>query len=241
MFAKYIIRLDDACPTMHRESWERMDELLSKYNIHPVVAVIPNCKDLKLQIDAPDIKFWEKVRRWQSAGWDIALHGNTHEYVTTNPGLVPLSNKSEFSGQTLQEQRAKIKSAMETFARENVDTKVWIAPSHSFDKNTMKAIAMESNIEIISDGIAVSPFRKDGFIWVPQQVWRFRSMPLGCWTGCFHPNTMVSRDFEMLEKFIKKHQKKFVRITDYRTCQSSFGFMDYLFGRIFWTLKRFKN
>ena len=61
MLAKYIIRLDDACPTMHKENWDRMERLLFKYNISPVVAVIPDCRDEKLNIDEPDTSFWERV------------------------------------------------------------------------------------------------------------------------------------------------------------------------------------
>lgn len=31
---KYIIRLDDACPNMKKDNWERVEKLLDKYNIN---------------------------------------------------------------------------------------------------------------------------------------------------------------------------------------------------------------
>lgn len=241
MLAKYIIRLDDACPTMHKANWDRMERLLFKYNISPVVAVIPDCRDEKLNIDEPDTSFWERVRRWQSSGWDIALHGNTHVYTSTEPGLVPLSTKSEFSGLCLEEQKKKIREGTRIFARENIQAEIWIAPSHSFDKNTLAALSSESKIRLISDGISLFPFRKDDFIWVPQQIWHFRKMFFGCWTGCFHPNTMKNADFEALEKFIMRNKNKFVRISDYRNCCSRRGVMDYIFEQIFWFLKNLKK
>ena len=42
---KYLIRLDDACETMDLNKWLRMESLLSKYNVKPLIAVIPNNED----------------------------------------------------------------------------------------------------------------------------------------------------------------------------------------------------
>lgn len=41
----YIIRLDDACPTMNHENWRKVEKLLDKYDIRPIVGIIPNSKD----------------------------------------------------------------------------------------------------------------------------------------------------------------------------------------------------
>ena len=48
--------------------------------------------------DHIDINFWNKVRGWQNKGWHIALHGYDHIYISSNSGLVPFNNKSEFAG-----------------------------------------------------------------------------------------------------------------------------------------------
>jgi hypothetical protein len=63
--AKYIIYLDDACPTMDSIKWNRIFEVLDRYNIKPIVAVIPNNQDEKMMIDKPNIHFWNDVRIWQ--------------------------------------------------------------------------------------------------------------------------------------------------------------------------------
>ncbi len=42
---KYIIRIDDACPTMNKEKWGLFEKYL---NIKPIVAVIPNNEDEKM-------------------------------------------------------------------------------------------------------------------------------------------------------------------------------------------------
>ena len=42
---KYIIRLDDACTRMNKKNWDRIEKLLDKYNIKPIVGIIPDSKD----------------------------------------------------------------------------------------------------------------------------------------------------------------------------------------------------
>lgn len=55
----YIIRLDDACPTMNHEKWRKVEKLLDKYDIKPIVGIIPNSKD--------DLFKWEKDERfWET-------------------------------------------------------------------------------------------------------------------------------------------------------------------------------
>lgn len=41
----YVIRLDDACPTMNHANWNRMEYLLDKYSVRPIVGVIPENQD----------------------------------------------------------------------------------------------------------------------------------------------------------------------------------------------------
>ena len=43
--SQYIMRLDDASEYMDVEKWQRMEDLLDKYHIKPIVGVIPNNQD----------------------------------------------------------------------------------------------------------------------------------------------------------------------------------------------------
>ena len=73
------MRLDDASEYMDVEKWQRMEDLLDKYHIKPIVGVIPNNQDPDMVGVYPkDEQFWEKVQRWKEKGWTIALHGYTH-------------------------------------------------------------------------------------------------------------------------------------------------------------------
>ena len=109
--AQYIVRIDDACPTMDKKKWKLLEDLFDKYNIKPVVAVIPNNKDTSLHIDYHDDRFWEKVRLWNDKGWTIAMHGNTHVMRSTNKKklLLPFYNRCEFADMDLNQQLIHIK------------------------------------------------------------------------------------------------------------------------------------
>ena len=84
MVANYIVRMDDACPTMNSERWDRVERILDNHDIHPVVAVIPDNRDPQLNVKNPDPAFCEKVRNWQTKGWTIAMHGETHLMRSTD-------------------------------------------------------------------------------------------------------------------------------------------------------------
>ena len=167
MFAKYIIRLDDASPFMSRNNWNRMELLLDKYAIKPMVAIIPNNQDKKLMLDEYDEIFWDKARAWQCKGWEIALHGCHHTYTSNEKSIVPINDYSEFAGLSLEKQKEKIKEGIKIFKEKEITCRLWIAPAHSFDENTILALQSESEIDTISDGIAFSPFWKYNMFWVP--------------------------------------------------------------------------
>ena len=158
MSAKYILRLDDACPTMDRKKWQRVEDICNRFGIKPIVAVIPNNKDIKQQKDKYDDNFWDKVKSWQNKGWHIALHGYDHVYISNDSGLVRFNNNSEFAGLSYEEQAKKIRAGWEIFQKKGIKANIWVAPSHTFDKNTLKALKENTTIEIISDGIALFPF-----------------------------------------------------------------------------------
>jgi len=236
VFTKYIIRLDDACPTMNRTNWNRIEVLLDSYKIKPIVAVIPNNQDEKLMTDDEDDTFWDKVNMWQKKKWEIALHGYEHKYATEAPSLVPINNYSEFAGIPLEVQEQKIREGMAIFKSHNVSTRLWVAPAHSFDENTIKALKSESDITIISDGIAFSPYSEYNMYWIPQQFWKFRKMPFGTWTSCFHPDDMKDKDFIRLENFLKDNATKFISVDSLVLNKRKKNIIERVFEKFYWKM-----
>ncbi|HEU4950859.1 MAG TPA: DUF2334 domain-containing protein [Holophagaceae bacterium] len=191
--ARYILRFDDICPTMNWEVWEAIEALLDRHGVRPILAVVPDNQDPKLQVDAPRADFWERVRGWQAKGYTIALHGYQHRYINRNPGIMGLTRQSEFAGLPRAEQEAKLRAGLAIFEAEGVRADAWVAPSHSFDKVTVALLA-ELGVPVISDGLWPRPFTSgEGLLWIPQQLWGFRPRPAGIWTVCNHHNGWSSR------------------------------------------------
>ena len=207
---KYLIRLDDACPTMDAARWQRMESILDKNGVRPMVGIIPANADPKQMIDKEDGAFWEKAFVWQSKGWAIALHGFDHCYISSDAGINPLWNRSEFVGISLEQQKQKISDGVAILKSHGLNPKYFFAPSHTFDENTLQALRECSDIRIISDTIATKPYLKGEFVFIPQIGGHCVNMPLsGVYTFCFHPNTMTDADFDSLESFIKLHNSEF--------------------------------
>jgi predicted deacetylase len=204
MSVKFLLRFDDVCPTMDWKLWQEVEKILVEEDIKPLLAVIPDNQDESLHDGEPDQHFWDRVRAWQTRGWTIGLHGYQHRYVTQDPGILGLRNYSEFAGLPLQEQQAKLTKALEIFHRQGLRPKVWIAPAHSFDANTIQALA-SLGIRTISDGFALYPHRDShGILWIPQQLGKLRPVPPGVWTLCIHLQDKEYADLANFRRIIRE-------------------------------------
>lgn len=213
--SKYLLRLDDACETMDQDRWGRLESILDRHGICPMVGVIPANKDMDQAINPPDPAFWEKVKKWESQGWAIALHGYDHCCITKKPGINPLWPRSEFAGVSLDQQKVKIREGVRIFRGHGINPRFFFAPSHTFDLNTLEALRTESDIRIISDTIATMPYRWRGFSFVPQMGGRCREMKIpGIWTICLHPSAMSDKDLSELEMFASRHADEFMSFDD---------------------------
>jgi predicted deacetylase len=196
MKAQYLIRFDDCCPTMNWPVWVEVERALLEFDVNPIMSVVPDNRDTELEVNEPKRDFWSEVRGWQLRGWTIGLHGYQHRYVTRDAGLVGINKCSEFSALSLEDQSHKMRRSLDIFERERVKADVWVAPGHSFDETTLRALR-SVGIKRISDGLFPFPcMDSSGVLWVPQQLWRFRHMPVGVWTICCHINRWTPRDIQ---------------------------------------------
>jgi hypothetical protein len=234
---KYLVRLDDACPTMHQGKWKRIEVVLDKFKIKSLVGIIPNNEDPKMMIDSQDENFWKKTLAWQSKGWNIGLHGYNHVYITKEAGLHPINKKSEFAGVDLVLQEEKLKKGYRVLKEYGLEAEYFFAPSHTFDLNTLRALKKVTPINKISDTIALKPYSKFGFQFYPQQLWHFKNINLpGAWTFCFHPNTMSENEIDSFEKFIAIHSNKFVTFKDVEMKRERvLDLSDWIFAKSYYT------
>ncbi|MCM0220079.1 DUF2334 domain-containing protein [Bacteroides fragilis] len=243
MITKYLIRLDDACPTMAKDRWQKIEYILDKYSIYPMVGVIPANQDHSLVLDEEDCNFWNKVKTWQKKGWSIALHGYDHIYCSNKAGVNPIHNRSEFAGLPLNSQKKKIKAGVDIFLSHGIYPLFFFAPSHTFDENTLIAIKDCSTIRMISDTPAFAPYKKSEFFFFPQQFGTFRKIFLpGYWTFCFHPNAMSDTDFDNFEAFIKKNVSLFVSFSDVDVTKlKSKTFLDRCYASFYYFYRKIRN
>lgn len=207
---KYYLRLDDACEFMDLEKWTRMEQILDKFSINPLVGIIPFCNDDDLIKYENNTCFWDTALNWQAKGWVIALHGYAHQIKTSSGGINPVNKRSEFAGLDFEQQRDQISKGYERLISKSLEPKVFFSPFHTFDKVTLRALKEKTDVVVVSDTIARKRYNFDGITFIPQQSGKVRKLPFFKEiTFCYHPNKMTETDFIDLESFIEKNRNKF--------------------------------
>lgn len=211
----YLLRLDDASEHWNKGNWHRMHDLLSKYGVKPIIAIIPHNEDKELMQYPMDEDYPDTIKSWVAQGWTPALHGYNHVYISESGGINPVNQRSEFAGVSLDEQRIKISQGVKALKGiVGREPEIFVAPAHTFDENTLKALREETNIRIISDTVANDIYYRDGFYFVPQQSGRVRELWLKLVTFCYHPNVETDAGFEKLESFLQKHASEFAPFSE---------------------------
>ena len=201
---KIAIRMDDITPDMDWGKFGRFKALLDAYHITPLIGVVPRNKDEKLSLNPARDDFWDYVKSLRDRGWVIAMHGYKHCYTTKDPGLFPIGGKSEFAGLSFEKQDEMIRKAKRILRTNGIETDIFMAPSHSFDKNTLVALK-KNGFNRITDGFGTEPYRAYDFVFYPIAVKRSDSLKDtrdGIVTFVYHTNTMEDKDFDKLKDLL---------------------------------------
>jgi len=219
--ARFLLRFDDLCPTVNWSIWDEIEPALIDCGAKPIVSVVPDNRDKELVFGSPGENFWERVRSWQERGWTIGLHGYQHCYLTSHAGLYGRVARSEFAGLPYEIQEIKLRNAVRIFHENKVRPELWVAPAHSFDHNTVAAL-VKLGIHVINDGYALFPYEDHrGVTWIPQQVGRFRRMPLGIWTICFHFNHWTAGDVRAFRSELQRFRNSLASVPEVlQSCSS---------------------
>lgn len=228
---KLLLRLDDASEYMNLEKWKTMEAILDKYNVKPLFGIIPANEDPNLIKYGKVDDFWALVHAWIEKGWIPALHGYTHVFETENPGINPVNKKSEFAGVPYDRQLDKIERGVEILRTHGIEPRVFFAPAHTFDQNTIKALLDGSDIRIISDTPATDIYHKQGITFIPQQSGQVRKLKFKTVTYCYHPNTTTDDGFDKLDTFLSRH--KFSEFSLQESCREPSN-MDRLILKMFY-------
>lgn len=163
---RILLRIDDICPTMDFVRFNEAMELMDKYGVKPLLGVIPDCQDPDLQIEPEHSDFWEFVKGLQDKGYTIAMHGYIHVFDNHARGIVVKRWDSEFAGHPYEVQLEKIRKGKEILESHGIHTDIFFAPGHSYDENTLKALAT-CGFKYMSDGLSSKPYNWHGITCIP--------------------------------------------------------------------------
>ena len=199
--SQYIIRLDDITPTMDWERFNRIREVFQKYHICPLIGVVPDNRDENLNRQESRQDFWEIICSLQQQGWSIAQHGTYHCYETEDSGILGINPFSEFAGLPYEKQYQKLQTGKNILEEHHINSDIFMAPGHTYDKNTLKALE-ECGFQTVTDGLYYRPYHEGDILFIPCRLQGYKKS-FGIDTICLHTNSMSDADIQELEEFIK--------------------------------------
>ena len=185
---------------MDRERFRYFTSRMKKAEQQGLLGIIPDCLDVGLMRGDEITDFWCWMRELKSDGWVICMHGHKHVYDTWGQTLLRGLEKSEFAGHELSDQIAKIGAAKSIMMSEGLDTDVFMAPKHSFDINTVKALLV-NDFKYITDGFGLYAYDVMGITFVPQLFSKPHGFSIGVTTTCLHLDNMT---YAEIDTFINK-------------------------------------
>lgn len=218
---KIAVRIDDITPDMDWDSFYRFKELLDEYGIKPLIGVVPDNQDTNLMRSKKREDFWIYIKELRDAGWSIALHGYQHIYTTKKGGIFPLNNFSEFAGVSYEKQKEMIAYGQKKLAEHDVATDVFMAPGHSYDKNTLKAL-QELGFRYVTDGFGREPYfyEKYQLTFLPISFHSGHDLKRNAenqfTTLVYHLNGTNDRQLKQYRKLFEKYRSNFISYEEYK-------------------------
>lgn len=237
--SRYLMRFDDINPEMDWERFFLVKKILEQYNIKSILGVVPNCKDKNLSVAKPFTKYYQYLRKYKAYGDIISQHGYQHIYDSKVRGKFGSSNNSEFAGHSLKNQYEKLMKGKNILKKHLIWDPVFMAPAHSFDKNTLLALR-KLNFKTVLDGFSLYSYKENGIKFVPQ----ISSKPLpiflpGISQLCIHINTITDKEINNLIKFIEKNHNLFISLHETSIINKFVGRIEKIFVFILIKLFRF--
>lgn len=216
---KIAVRLDDITPDMDWERFLEFKELLDRYQVKPLIGVVPDNQDenLKGSDKGRPEDFWAYIAKLQESGWTIAMHGFRHIYTTGKGGLFPLNDFSEFAGIPYEKQRQMLKRGRELLMEKGVKTDLFMAPAHSYDRNTLKALK-DAGFTALTDGFGNCPYSCRGLIFYPIsfRISKTLKKKHGYSTMVVHTATNTGQDLKRYEEYFQKKDVEWISFEEYR-------------------------
>lgn len=208
-----LIRMDDISECMNWKHMDSLERLFDRYDIKPLLGVIPVNRDPELLKFPKNHNFWKRVHGWKKKGWEITMHGCNHLYTqkSDKKDIFNYGGDSEFYGLEYSAQLEKIKIGLNEFKKNKINVRSFFAPNHIYDKNTLKALK-DSKIKIVIDGYGLFPFFQQEILFIPQLFYKEIILPFGIQSTQMHINQWKDEDYKNFEIFVESNYKKIVNL-----------------------------
>lgn len=217
---KIAVRLDDITPDMDWERFLRFKELLDRYQVKPLIGVIPENRDRNLRAEKVcplgEEGFWQYIKELEQQGWVIAMHGCYHVYCMVRGGIFPLNNFSEFVGLSFDEQKKMLDQGKKLLQERGITTDIFMAPAHSYDQITLRALKA-SGFQALTDGFGEKPYRFRGLTFYPISFHLARTLQKkeGYSTMVVHTNTVSDDDLKRYEEYFRRTEVEWISYQEY--------------------------
>ena len=213
---KIAVRMDDITPDMNWENFLFFRQLFQKAGIAPLLGIVPENRDSKLHCEKAHEDFYEYMQALQKEGYCFAMHGCYHVYTTKCGGRFPLNSYSEFAGLPYDKQKELLAYGKEKLKEHGIETDIFMAPAHSYDDNTLKALK-ELGFNKITDGFGKVPYMEKELIFYPISFLLSRSFKQkkGVTTMVIHANTVTEADKKRYEQIFRDNGKNMISYAEY--------------------------
>lgn len=213
---KIAVRMDDITPDMDWENFYFFLKLFEEAGITPLLGIVPDNRDNNLKRGTMHEDFYEVMKNLEKKGFSLAMHGCYHVYTTKCGGLFPLNNLSEFAALPYEKQKELLMHGKEALNRNGIETDIFMAPAHSYDKNTLRALK-ELGFTKITDGFGGRPYTYKGLAFYPISFRLSGSLgkKKGATTMVIHANTVTDADKEEYRRIFKEHGEKMISYSEY--------------------------
>lgn len=240
MACKITFRMDDITSTMNWEKFNVLRDVFEKHEIYPLLGIVPNNEDPNLDKESARDDFWQIMRALRSRGWSISQHGYSHVYQTRHAGLLGINNRSEFAGRPYEDQLHDILAGKDILRSHGLESDVWMAPAHSYDKNTLLALK-KAGFRHVTDGYSLWPYQQKGLGFIPSQTSKPIRLPVGYITVCLHANNMSSEDVGALDAFLSSNKSRCVSYSEALRWPNKSYFSGKIVEKVFLLMRRVRN
>ena len=215
---KAAVRLDDITPDMDWELFLDFKALLDRYQVKPLIGVVPCNRDENLKTNGSRIPvdFWSYIKQLEQDGWMIAMHGCYHIYTTDRGGLFPLNDFSEFAGLPFEEQKKLLREGKRLLEEKGIKTDLFMAPAHSYDKYTLKALR-ETGFKALTDGFGWAPYHWKGLDFYPISFKLSKTLKKkkGYSSMVIHTDTVSREDLKRYEGYFQTADTQWISFREY--------------------------